>query len=131
MARTTSVPAWRAQRPRTVSRSSSCSGEKSRSMALLRLPALAAPGPGVVVGGGGQGDAGGALGGHAVLHREGDVDFGPAAAGVVGLHLRYHAPEDHRVAGEHRSLHAEPHAADAALRTRPVGQVALEPGRLV
>ena len=41
------------------------------------------------------------------------------------------AGEHHRVAGEHRALHAELHAPEPALRARPVGEVALEPRRLV
>ena len=39
--------------------------------------------------------------------------------------------EHHRVAGEHRALHAELHAPEPAGRARPVGEEALEPRRLV
>ena len=41
------------------------------------------------------------------------------------------AGEHHRVAGEHRALHAELHPAEPARRPGPVGEVALEPRRLV
>src|SRR4051794_22052922 len=51
------------------------------------LPALGAPGPGVVVGGGGQGDAGDALGRHPLSDLDRQVELGPPATSVVGLDL--------------------------------------------
>src|SRR5580704_18248020 len=86
--RTTVRSAWRKQVPRTASRSISCSGVRSRSIVFSGSsgpPALAAPGPGVVVGGGGDGDPRRAAGLDLVLDGDGQLELRPPAPGVVGL----------------------------------------------
>src|SRR5689334_17801462 len=94
-------------------------------------PLVGLAGPGVVVVGGGDGDAGGAGGLDVAVDGDGDVEADPATAGVVGLDGGDGAGHDHEVAGEHRALHAEGHAPESAGGAGPVGDEALEPGGLV
>src|SRR5437764_15480294 len=99
-----SVPACRAQVRRTDSRSSSCSGVKSMSTkgALLGsgLPGVAATTPGIVVGGGRDGDPRGAGGAEPVAGVHGQLERDPAAAVVVDTDVGDGAADRHRVAGE-------------------------------
>ena len=71
-----------------------------------------------------------------------DLDFTPeqellretvrgVCARHCGLDVRDHTVELHRVAREDRALHAERHAPESTFRSGPVGEVALEPRRLV
>ncbi len=68
---------------------------------------------------------------HVSVDRQGDVEADPAAPGVVDADLRHHAVEHHGVAGEHRVAHAEGDPAQPPVGAGPVGDVALEPRRLV
>ncbi len=89
------------------------------------------PGPGVVIGGTGQSDAGHARGLCVAVDAQGDRDGDEAATNVVDAGRFDHAAERHRVAREHGAQHAEGDAAEPAVRTGPVRQVAFEPGGLV
>src|SRR5262245_14809803 len=132
IARTTATGLYSAQSFRTVSRSTCCSSLQSRFTAsLLRPPLVAAALPGVVVRRGRQRDARRALGRRLLTDGEPDREADPAAADRVLLHLLHLAVEDHAVAREDGVLHAELDLAEPALRARPVGDEALEEGRIV
>src|SRR5262245_30215948 len=127
-ARSESSDAYELHTPRTISRSISCSALRSRSTTSSvfrscpmesRPPLVAPAGPRVVAVVHRQRDAGRAVGLHVVLDGEPHEHGGPTAARVVDLAVLDRALQHHGVAGEDRSLHAEPHAAEAAAGTRP------------
>ena len=95
------------------------------------LPVGAAAAPGVVIGAGGDADVRPGPAADLDADADGGGQVDPGAAGVVGRHRRDLGRDGHRVAGQHRAAHLQVEPTEAAGRTGPVGEVALEPGLLV